>query len=139
MFRPADTLPWMYGLTGVGILLVAAGVIIAVSKGRIDLNLEGSEPGSEVICWLFGALPLLIGGMMVFHIKKWFAWSLAQKRKTPEQLESEAMCHPFQPTYEKSDDYNHWASQFLTSDEVEQLHKKYDSGTAGEELESEAK
>ena len=82
MFCPADTLPWMYGLTGVGIMLVAAGVIIAVSKGRIDLNLEGSEPGPEVICWLFGAFPLLIGGMMVYYSKKWFAWSLAQKRKT---------------------------------------------------------
>ena len=139
MFRPADTLPWMYGLTGVGILLVAAGVIIAVSKGRIDLNLEGSEPGPEVICWLFGAFPLLIGGMMVYYSKKWFAWSLPQKRKTPEQLESEAMNQPFQPTYENSDDFKRWASQFLTSDEIDQLHEKYGSGTAGEELESEAK
>ena len=137
MFRPADTLPWMYGLTGVGILLVAAGVIIAVSKGRIDI--EGSEPGSEVLCLAFGAFPLLIGGMMVFHMKKWFAWSLAQKRKTPEQLGSEAMNHPFQPTYENSNDFNHWASQFLTSDEMDQLHEKYGSGTAGEELESESK
>ncbi len=139
MFCPADTLPWMYGLTGVGIMLVAAGVIIAVSKGKIDLNLEGSEPGAEVICWLFGAFPLLIGGMMVYYSRKWFAWSLPQKRKTPEQLESEAMSHSFQPTYENSDDFKRWASQFLASDEVEQLHEKYGSGKAGEELESDLK
>ena len=137
MFCPADTLPWMYGLTGVGILLVAAGVIIAVSRGGIDI--EGSEVGPEVFCLLFGAFPLLIGGMMVYYSKKWVAWFLSQKRKTLEQLESEAVNHPFQPTYENSMDLNHWASQFLTSDEVEQLHEKYGSGTAGEELESEAK
>ena len=137
MFCPADTLPWMYGLTGVGILLVAAGVIIAVSRGGIDI--EGSEVGPEVFCLAFGAFPLLIGGMMIYYSKKWFAWSSAQKRKTREQLESEAMNHPFQPTYENSNDFNHWASQFLTSDEVDQLHEKYGSGTVGEELEPEAK
>ena len=49
------------------------------------------------------------------------------------------MSHSFQSTYENSDDFNHWANQFLTSDEVEQLHEKYGSGTAGEELESNAK
>ena len=137
MFCPADTLPWMYGLTGVGILLVAAGVIIAVSRGGIDI--EGSEVGPEVFCLLFGTFPLLIGGMMVYYSKKWVAWSLSQKRKTPEKLESDAMGHPFQPIYENSDDFNHWASQFLASDEVDQLHEKHGFRTAGEELESEAK
>jgi len=49
------------------------------------------------------------------------------------------MSHFFQPTYENSDGFNHWANQFLTSDGVEQLHEKYGSGTAGEELEFETK
>ena len=112
-------------------------MIIAVSKGGIDIG--GSELGAEFFCLALGVFTLLIGGMMFYYVKKWQSRSSVQKGKTTEQLESETMNHHFQPTYENSKYFNHWVSQFLPSDEVEQLHEKYDSGTAGEELESEAK
>ena len=83
MLCPAKTLPWMYGLTGGGIILLAMGLWMGVSKGGFDF-----ENGIELFYLLFAIFPLLIGGMMIHYMKKWFAWSSAQKKKTPEELEA---------------------------------------------------
>ena len=89
MLCPAKTLPWMYGLTGGGIILLAMGLWMGVSKGGFDF-----ENGIELFYLLFAIFPLLIGGMMIHYMKKWFAWSSAQKKKTPEELELEVKNPP---------------------------------------------
>ena len=90
MFNPAQTLPWMYGLTGVGVIVFAIGLLIGLSHGEVDFD----KPGPEVVCVLFAIFPLLIGGMMIHYMRKWLAWSFAQRKKSAEELEQEAMNAP---------------------------------------------
>jgi len=90
MFNPAQTLPWKYGLTGVGVILLAIGLLIGLSHGEFDFE----KGGPEVILILFAIFPLLIGGMMVHYMRKWFAWSFSQRKKSAEVLEREAMNAP---------------------------------------------
>jgi len=90
MFNPAQTLPWMYGLTGFGVILLAIGLLIGLSHGEFDFE----KGGPEVILILFAIFPLLIGGMMVHYMRKWFAWSFSQRKKSAEELEQEAMNAP---------------------------------------------
>ena len=90
MFNPAQTLPWMYGLTGFGVILLAIGLLIGLSHGEFDFE----KGGPEVVLILFAIFPLLIGGMMIHYMRKWLAWSSAQKKKSAEVLEREAMNAP---------------------------------------------
>ena len=90
MFNPAQTLPWMYGLTGVGVIVFAIGLLIGLTHGEFDFE----KPGPEVIFVLFAIFPLLIGGMMIHYMREWFAWSSAQRNKSAEELEQEAMNAP---------------------------------------------
>ena len=90
MFNPAQTLPWMYGLTGVGVIVFAIGLLIGLTHGEFDFE----KPGPEVIFVLFAIFPLLIGGMMIHYMRKWLAWSFAQRKKSAEELEQEAMNAP---------------------------------------------
>jgi len=53
MLCPAKTLPWMYGLTGGGIILLAMGLWMGVSKGGFDF-----ENGIELFYLLFAIFPL---------------------------------------------------------------------------------
>ena len=89
MFCPDDTLPWMYGLNGIGIICLAIGLGIGWSRGGFDF-----DNGSELIFLGFAAFFLLIGGMMVHYMRKWFAWSFSQRKKSAEVLEREAMNAP---------------------------------------------
>ena len=73
---------------------------------------------------------------MAHYLKKWSAWSSAQKRKSPEELRQEALDHPFQPEYDNSADFTYWAEQFLSSEEVERLHEKYGESEDGEKQEA---
>jgi len=90
MFNPAQTLPWMYGLTGFGVILLAIGLLIGLSHGEFDFE----KGGPEGFLILFAIFPLLIGGMMVHYMRKWFAWSFSQRKKSAEELEQEAMNAP---------------------------------------------
>ncbi len=90
MFCPAQTLPWMYGLTGFGVILLAIGLLIGLSKGEFDFE----KGGPEVVLILFAIFPLLIGGMMIHYMRKWLAWSSTQKKKSAEELEMEAINSP---------------------------------------------
>tara|TARA_B100000029_G_C17196894_1_gene822858 strand:- start:71 stop:610 length:540 start_codon:yes stop_codon:yes gene_type:complete len=89
MFCPDDTVPWMYGLNGIGIICLAIGLGIGWSRGGFDF-----DNGSELIFLGFAAFFLLIGGMMVHYMRKWFAWSFSQRKKSAEVLEREAMNAP---------------------------------------------
>jgi len=89
MFNPAQTLPWMYGLNGIGILCLVIGLGIGWSRGGFDF-----EDGIELVLLLLAAPCLLIGGMMVHYMRKWFAWSFSQRKKSAEELEQEAMNAP---------------------------------------------
>ena len=53
MFNPAQTLPWMYGLTGVGVIVFAIGLLIGLSHGEVDCD----TPGPEVVFVLFAIFP----------------------------------------------------------------------------------
>jgi hypothetical protein len=89
MFCPDNTLPWMYGLNGIGIICLAIGLGIGWSRGGFDFN-----NGSELIFLGFAAFCLLIGLSMVHYMRKWFAWSFSQRKKSAEVLEQEAMNAP---------------------------------------------
>ena len=90
MFNPAQTLPWMYGLTGFGVILLAIGLLIGLAKGEFDFK----DGGPEVILILFSIFPPLLGVMQYTYMRKWFAWSSTQKKKSAEELEQEAVNAP---------------------------------------------
>ena len=116
MFRPGQTLPWMYVLCGKALIMIPYGLVAGMD----------SQFGPFCVAW--GGFCALIGGMMLYHCRKWLVWTNRQRWKNPTGLEREALDHPFQPSYEKSEDFDGWASQFLSDQEVEQLHEKYGSG-----------
>ena len=139
MFRPGETLPWKNGLFVFVGLSFVGGVplgLIPLSNGEhIDhsraLQLAGILVG-------VGAFFGLIAWSMAHYLKKWSAWSFAQRMKSPEDLRQEALDHPFQPEYDNSTDFTDWAEQFLTSEEVERLHEKYGEAEDGQEQASPA-
>jgi hypothetical protein len=90
MFNPAETLPWMYGTVGFGAFLLAIGLLIGLFKGEFDFK----NGGPEAVLILFAIFPPLIGLMQYTYMRKWFAWSSAQKKKSAEELEQEAMNAP---------------------------------------------
>ena len=96
MFRPGQTLPWMYVLCGKALVMVPGGFLAGMD----------SQLGPFCVAW--GGFCALIGGMMLYHCRKWFAWTNRQRWKNPTGLEQEALDHPFQPSYEKSEDFDDW-------------------------------
>ena len=115
MFRPGQTLPWMYLLCGKALVMIPAGFLAGMD----------SQFGPFCVAW--GGFCALIGGMMLYHCRKWFAWTNRQRWKNPSGLEQEALDHPFQLSYEQSEDFDSWAGQFLNDQEIQQLHEKYGS------------
>jgi len=79
----------MYGLNGIGIICLAIGLGIGWSRGGFDF-----DNGSELMFLGFAAIGLLIGGMMAHYMRKWVAWSFAQRKKSAKELEQEAMNAP---------------------------------------------
>ena len=126
MFSPAQVLPWKNGL------FVIAGLSFLIG---VSLGLSG-DPNYVIPPLLLGAFFGLLAWMMAHYLKKWSAWSSAQKRKSPEELRQEALDHPFQPEYDNSADFTEWAEQFLTPEEVERLHEKYGESEDGEKREA---
>ena len=90
MFCPAQTLPWMYGSVGFGAFLLVIGLLIGLSKGEFNFK----DGGPEVILILFSIFPPLLGVMQYTYMRKWFAWSSTQKKKSAEELEQEAVNAP---------------------------------------------
>jgi hypothetical protein len=133
MFCPGETLPWKNGL----FVFVGLAFVVAVPLGLILLS-NGEHLNDSLAANLvhvlvgFGTFFGLLAWMMAHYLKKWSAWSSAQRRKSPEDLGQEALDHPFQPEYENSTEFTRWAEQFLTSEEVEQLHEKYGESEGGE-------
>ena len=132
MFKPCEVLPWRNGLSvfvGLSFFLALLLGVEPLSKGT---TFNYSRPLQiAVVVGLNGFLFGLIAWSMAHYLKKWSAWSSAQRRKSPEELKQEALDHPFQPEYDSSTDFTYWAEQFLSSEEVEQMHEKYGGG--GEE------
>ncbi|MEC8895869.1 MAG: hypothetical protein VX675_06065 [Planctomycetota bacterium] len=96
MFNPNAVIPWMVVLCLIGFPLLVLGLVAMVTGA--------GEAGS--ICLVIGAFPGLIGGMMLYYLKGWFAWSSAQRRKSLEELRQEALDHPFQPEAELHEKYD---------------------------------
>ena len=139
MFRPGETLPWKNGL----FVFVGLSFVVGVPLGLIPLsNGEHIDHSRALqiagILVGFGAFFGLIAWSMAHYLKKWSAWSFAQRMKSPEDLRQEALDHPFQPEYDNSTDFTDWAEQFLTSEEVERLHEKYGEAEDGQEQASPA-
>ena len=112
MFRPAETLPWVYGFSILTILLVLLGCFPA-------------SPGFTRAVFGFAAAFGLMSGVGIYCQRRWVNWSSASKRKSPKQIEHEALNHPFQPEYEQDGDFTGWARQFLSEEEVDLLHQTY--------------
>ena len=111
------------------VILVGAGSLIVIG-GVAQLYAPGAV-GPLLACAVIGAVLGLIVLLGSYWVREFSAWASAQRRKSPEELRQEALAHPFQPEYDNSTDFTYWAEQFLSSEEVEQLHGKYGGG--GEE------
>ena len=122
MFKPADFSRWGQ--------LLRVGSVFSFIIAYICSYYGGSRTSNLVVLSgiLLGVLQAVPAWWMLHCTKKWNIWRSAQRRKSPEQLTQEGMNHPFQPEYESNGDFTMWAQQFLTPEEVEQLHLKYGSG-----------
>ena len=89
MFHPGYTAAQTYVLNGIGIICLAIGLGIGWSRGGFDF-----ENGYEIMFLGFAAFGLLFGQMWVPYLRKWYAWSFAQRKKSAEELEQEAMNAP---------------------------------------------
>ncbi|MFP6631179.1 MAG: hypothetical protein VCD16_00930 [Planctomycetota bacterium] len=137
MFNPGEVLPWKNGLfvfVGLSFLIAVPLGLIPLSNGE-DINRSRPLQIAGILVG-FGAFFGLIAWSMAHYLKKWSAWSSAQRRKSPEELRQEALDHPFQPEYDNSADFTEWAEQFLTPEEVERLHEKYGESEDGEKQEA---
>ena len=111
------------------VILVAAGSLIVI--GGVALLYAPRAVDPLLACAVTGAVLGLFVLPGNYWRRKFSAWASAQRRKSPEELRQEALAHPFQPEYDNSTAFTDWAEQFLSSEEVEQLHEKYGGG--GEE------
>ena len=133
MFKPGEVLPWRNGLSIFVGLSFFVALLLGVEPLSRGTTFNYSRPLQiAVIVGLNGFFFGLIAWSMAHYLKKWSAWSSAQRRKSPEELRQEALAHPFQPEYEFSESFNLWAGQFLTVVEIAELHEKY----GGDEEES---
>ena len=125
MFHPAETTPWMYGMVAFTCLMIFLSIYISYNPGVLSGGGFG-DPDGLIYCMLgLGGFFGLIGGMMVFHMRKWISWSWSQRLKSEAQLEEGALNHSVQPQYEESEDFVLWAQQFFTLEEVNALKEKY--------------
>ena len=132
MFCPSEVLPWKNGLFVFVGLSFAVALLLGVGPLLNGKTFNYSRPLQIAVILGLTAVPFgLIAWSMAHYLKKWSAWSSAQRRKSPEELRQEALAHPFQPEYDNSTAFTYWAEQFLSSEEVEQLHEEYGGG--GEE------
>ncbi len=85
MFTPDQTSPWMKGFLGVAfVLLLMGGLANYSGLSRIQ------RQGLDVVCLGIGPLCGLLGGIMYYYQRKWYAWVSCQNKKSPEDLILEA-------------------------------------------------
>ena len=117
MFWPAEISPWMYGFLIFTVLMVL-GPNLSPENWEFFFGMAGFSS--------------LIGGMMVYHMRKWVRWSWSQRLKSSARLREEALSHPVQPRFTDDGCFAEWAGQFLDEKEVDALMEKYRSQTNSE-------
>ncbi len=119
MFLPKQIVPWKNGLL--------LGTLLLGLFGLVRLPHEMStywqwSPGCLAFAGFFG----LIGGMMWFYMRNYSQWAARQRLKSSNELEKEADEVAPAPYYEISEEFDKWASQFLSETELQQLHERFD-------------
>ena len=127
MFRAAETIKGRRMCGGAGGLLILLGVVGSILEDDESLSSQILQMTFFGACFVF----IFFIGMSA-HLGKWSSWSSIQEKKSPEMLRKRALTHRFQPEYENNGAFTEWAEQFLSPEEVEQLHEKY----GGDEEES---
>ena len=117
MFWPAEISPWMYGFLIFTVLMVL-GPNLSPENWEFFFGMAGFSS--------------LRGGMMLYHMRKWFRWSMSQRLKSSARLREEALSHPVQPRFTDDGCFAEWAGQFLDEKEVDALMEKYRSQTNSE-------
>mgnify|MGYP004203690315 FL=1 len=85
MFTPDQTSPWMKGFLGVAFVFLLIGGLTNYSG--LD-RIFGRE--SHIAFLGLGGGCGLLGGMMYYYQRKWYAWVSCQNKKSPEDLILEA-------------------------------------------------
>ena len=63
---------------------------------------------------------------MWFHMRNYSHWAASQRLKSNNELEQEADEFAAAPYYETSEEFDKWASQFLSETDLQQLHERFD-------------
>ena len=126
MFRAAESIAHRKIGGGLGVLMILAGVVLSIIE-------DNEFQSSSILGICFTASGIFFASFILLsvYLRKWSSWSSTRKSRSEESLQDEALEHPFQPEYVNNRAFTKWAEQFLSSEEVEQLHEKYGGG--GEE------
>ena len=126
MFRAAESISHRKIGGGLGVLMILAGVVLSIIE-------DNEFQSSSILGICFTASGIFFASFILLsvYLRKWSSWSSTRKSRSEESLQDEALEHPFQPEYVNNRAFTKWAEQFLSSEEVEQLHEKYGGG--GEE------
>ena len=100
--------------------MILAGVVLSIVEDN-----EFQSSSILGICFTASGIVFALFILMSVYLRKWSSWSSTQKGRSEESLQDEALEHPFQPEYVSNRAFTEWAEQFLSSEEVEQLHEKY--------------
>ena len=120
MFRAAETIKGRRMCGGAGGLFILLGVVGSILEDSESLSSQILQMTFFCACFVF-----IFFIWMSAHLGKWSSWSSIQENKSPEMLRKRALTHRFQPEYENNGAFTEWAEQFLSPEEVEQLHEKY--------------
>mgnify|MGYP003307742176 CR=1 FL=1 len=107
--------------------MIPAGVVLSLVEDN-----EFQSSSILGICFTASGICFALFILMSVYLRKWSSWSSTRKGRSEESLQDEALEHPFQPEYVNNRAFTKWAEQFLSPEEVEQLHEKY----GGDEEES---
>ena len=120
MFRAAESISARNQCAGLGVLMIPAGVVLSLVEDN-----EFQSSSILGICYTASGILFALFILMSVYLRKWSSWSSTRKSRSEESLQDEALEHPFQPEYVNNRAFTKWAEQFLSSEEVEQLHEKY--------------
>jgi len=120
MFRAAESISYRNQCAGLGVLMILGGVVLSLVEDN-----EFQSSSILGICFTASGIVFALFILMSVYLRKWSSWSSTRKSRSEESLQDEALEHPFQPEYVNNRAFTKWAEQFLSSEEVEQLHEKY--------------
>ncbi len=119
MFCPGVVAPWSNGLLGFAFFAV---VLLPLIDLQFGFRVDGLIPCSIGFGVFFG----VIGFWMGSELRKWKAWGLDQQMKSTAELASQARAHPHQPVHGDSEtDFDAWAEQFLSQENLRELHAEH--------------